>query len=81
MTWPARMKMYLLMFTTWMGMQMPQASLQMQPTSNPIHRCKAVCGWGKGVADAVMAHVPDQGEELHDKHGHQQHHLPASCMH
>ena len=80
-TWPARTKTYLLMFAARMGMQMPQASLQTQPTSKPVHGHKAACGQGKGATDAVMAHAPDQGEELHDEHGHQQHHPHASHTH
>ena len=61
-----------------MQMWTPQASLQMQPMSKPIHGCKAVHGQIKGATDAVIAHAPDQGEELHDEYGHQQHHLYAS---
>ena len=58
-----------------------QASCQTQSTSQPVRGCKAAHGWGKGAADAVMAHAPDQGEEPHDEHGHQQHHLHASHTH
>ena len=80
-TWPVCTKTYLQMFAARMGTRMPQVSLQTQLMSKPVHGHKAACGRGKGAADAVMAHAPDQGEEPHDEHGHQQHHPHASCMH
>ena len=58
-----------------------QASHQMQSMSKSVHGCKAAHGQGKGAADAVMAHTPDQGEKLHNEHKHQQHHPHASHTH